>query len=89
MSYAGNNLYALVSAAISFAFLRLALIRSIMAYKRLAPASVEPLPNSDTILAGITNSPSANLAACLPPIVAGIESDTPSPGPFNKRPPSE
>jgi len=73
-----------VSAAMFFVLARLALIRSIIAYKRLAPASVEPLPNSDTILAGITNSPSANLAGRLCPIEAGIESDTPSPGPFNK-----
>jgi len=51
--------------------------------------SVEPLPISDTIRAGITNSPSAKRAGCLPPIVAGIESETPSPGPRNRRPPSE
>ena len=45
--------------------------------------------NSDTIRAGTTNSPSAKRAGCLPPIVAGIESDTPSPGPRSSRPPSE
>ena len=44
---------------------------------------------AETIRAGMTNSPSARRAGCFPPIVAGIESDTPSPGPLSIRPPSE
>src|SRR5574343_517253 len=56
--------------------------RSIMAYSLRAPASVEPLPSSETIRAGTTNSPSARRAGRLSAIVAGMESDTPSPGPF-------
>jgi hypothetical protein len=64
-------------------------IRSIIAYSLRAPASVEPLPNSETMRAGTTNSPSASRAGWPLPMVAGIESDTPSPGPRNNLPPSE
>ena len=87
--FMGRYLSALISGACFFLPVRALRISSIMLYKRFAPASVDPLPKCDTTSAGTTNSPSARRAGCFPPITPGMESDIPSPGPFNILPPSE